>query len=269
MFSEKLVDDDISQTKCCSKKILIISILIPIIIIILIGIAILLFVLLKKDKDKDKDKMVGPYIKDIENYLIADFKLNETNQIINTGLSNTSKVVNYKSENGYFSGGQIKLNSTYNNCTIIAIVKYNKTSKERLFLDFAYYGGAIDFEELTKGNQRIIGIPYAGGQISTRYLFPNHSYINTYYNGKSFAENEDIFFALSTNSLNDENGGKFYVQVNEDYNEKNRWCNNIRNTFGLSSEHQFKEIRIYNVQLPKNNLDEEFKKTKIKFKHLL
>jgi hypothetical protein len=27
-------------------------------------------------------------------------------------------------------------------------------------------------------------------------------------------EGEDIFFALSTNSLKDETGGKFYVQVN-------------------------------------------------------
>ena len=170
MFSEKLVDDDIAPTKCCSKKKLIISILIPIIIIILIGIAILIFVLLKKNKDKDEDKIVGPYIKNIENYLIADFKLNETNQIINTGLSNTSTIINYNSENGYFSGGKIRLNSTYNNCTIIAIVKLNKTSKERLFLDFAYYGGAIEFEELTKGNQKIIGIPYAGGQIGTNYL---------------------------------------------------------------------------------------------------
>ena len=86
--------------------------------------------------------------------MIADFKLNETNQIINTGLLNTSTVVDYKVVNGYFSGGKIKLNSTYNNCTIIAIVNHNKTSKQILFLNFAYYGWAIAFKELLMGPRK-------------------------------------------------------------------------------------------------------------------
>ena len=220
---------------------------------------------MRYQKKNNKSKIEEPYINNISNYLIADFKLNENNTVINTGLSNTSRVVDYKEKNGYFSGGQIKLNSEYKNCTIIIIGKYNRTSKDRLITsNFAYHGGAIDFKELTSGSQRIIGIAYAGGEIETNYIFPKHSYLNPYYNGKYLVENEDIFFALSTNSLGDKNGGKFYVQVNEDYHEKNRWCERIKNSLGLSSDHQFKEIRIYNVQLPKKNLEEEFKNTGIK-----
>ena len=37
-----------------------------------------------------------------------------------------------------------------------------------------------------------------------------------------------------------------------------------KNIFNISSNHKFKEIRIYNTQLPKKNLQEEFKKTGIK-----
>ena len=154
--------------------------------------------------------------------------------------------------------------STYKNCTILAIVKYNKTSKERVFEDFAYYGGAIDFKEVTWNAQRVIGIAYAGGELGTNYVFPKkHTFYGKYYDGKYLKENEDIFFALSTNSLGDENGGKFYVQVNEDYNEKRRWCTNVRQAFNLSKEHQFKEVRIYSVQFPKKNLREEFQKSGI------
>ena len=222
MFSEQLViNDDINTNKGFNKKRLIIYALFPSIILLII--IIILIIVLSKRKNSNKLEIEEPYINNTDSYLIADFKLNQTNSIINTGLSNTSTVLNYKEVNGYFSGGQIKLNSTYSNCTIIAIVNYNKTSKERLFTtNFAYYGGAIEFQELTKGNQRIIGIPYAGGQIGTNYIFPNHSYLNPYYNGKYLVENEDIFFALSTNSLTDTNGGKFYVQVNEDYHENKR-----------------------------------------------
>ena len=130
--------------------------------------------------------------------------------------------------------------------------------------NFAYYGGAIDFQEIVNNNPRFIGVPYAGGLIETNYVFPNHSYLNKYYNGKYLVEGEDIFFALSTNSLNDDNGGKFYVQVNEDYHEKNRWCHRVRNIFNVSTDHHFKEIKIYNTQLPKRNVMEMFNKTKIK-----
>ena len=86
-------------------------------------------------------------------------------------MSNTSKIINYKIENGYFSGGQVRLNSDYKNCTIIAVAKYNRSSKQRLFEAFAYYGGAISFEELVSNNQRFIGIAYAGGLIETNYIF--------------------------------------------------------------------------------------------------
>ena len=264
MFSEKFVTDDINTNKSFNKKRLIIYFLIPSIIILTV-IIIIIVVSSKKGKNDEVKIKEEPYINNTDNYLIADFKLNETNSVVNTGLSNTSKVINYISKNGYFSGGQIKLNTDYNNCTIIAIVNYNRTSKDRLITsNFAYYGGAVDFKELTSGSQRIIGIAYAGGEIETNYVFPKHSYLNPYYNGKYLVENEDIFVAISTNSLKDANGGKFYVQINEDYHEKNRWCEKIKSTLGLSSDHQFKEIRVYNVQLPKKNLEEEFNKTGIK-----
>ena len=264
MFSEKLTSDDLpgADNKWSLKKKLLIFVFIPVIIVIIIAIILIVILLVKKSEKKEDNE---PYLENIKDYLIADFKLNDSaNEVINTGLSNTSKIINYKIENGYFSGGQVKLNSDYNNCTIIAVAKYNRSSTQRLFEAFAYYGGAIDFEELVTKNQRLIGIAYAGGLIETNYIFPNHSYLNKYYNGKSLVEGEDIFFALSTNSLGDKNGGKFYVQVNEDYNEKKRWCERVHSTFSISSDHKFKYIKIYNTQLPKKNLQEEFKKTGIK-----
>lgn len=261
MFSDKLVTDDISTNNHKQKRIL--KIIIPIASIVTIAIiAIIIFVATNKSEEEEKKtkEEIESYIDNIGNYLIADFKLNDNNEIINEGLSNTSKIINYKTENGYFYGGEISLNSTYSNCTIIAIAKYNKTSKDRLFTNFAYYGGAIDFKELTSNRQRIIGIAYSGGEISTNYIFPNHSYLNQYYDGKYLVEGEDIFFALST----DNEGKKFYVQVNEDYQEKKAWCESIRKKFGISSDHRFKEIKIYNTQIPKKNLMEEFNKTGIK-----
>ena len=90
-------------------------------------------------------------------------------------------------------------------------VKLTKTTKDRLFTTFAYYGGAIDFKELTSNRQRIIGIAYSGGEIETNYIFPNHSYLNKYYDGKYLVENEDTFFALSTNPSYNNNTGKYVV----------------------------------------------------------
>ena len=275
MFSEKLITDDINLNKFNLKKRL--KIIIPIIIIILVIIITIIIVSNqeskeeknnntneKEEKEEKEEEEEEKYLDNIQQYLIADFKLNSNNEIINEGQSNTSKITNYKIDNGYFYGGQITLNSSYSNCTIISIAKYNISTKDRLFLNFAYYGGAIDFKELTSDKQRIIGIAYGGGEIETNYIFPNHSYLNERYDGKYLLENEDVFFALSTNSLKDNNGGKFYVQVNEDYHEKKRWCEQVRKSFGLSSDHRYKEIRIYNTQLPKKNLMEEFKKTGIK-----
>ena len=57
--------------------------------------------------------------------------------------------------------------------------------------DFAYYGGAIDFKELTSNSQRKIGIAFGGGEIETNYTFPEHSYLNKYYDGKYLLKNED------------------------------------------------------------------------------
>lgn len=259
MFSEKLTEEDfpIKLNKWpLKKKILIFFVILTIIIIA----TILIIILLRKKTNSTEFIKNEPYIENINNYLIADFKLNDTSELINTGLSNTSTIIDYKKENGYFYGGRVNLNSTYQNCTIIAIVQYNKTSKDRLFGSFAYYGGAIDFKELTSNRQRKIGLEYGNSEIDTNYIFPNHSYLNKYYDGKYLVENEDVFFAFSTNR----NGSKFYVQVNEDYHEENRWCENVRKTFTLSSEHRFKEIRIYSTQLPKKNLQEEFNKTRIR-----
>ena len=145
MFSEQLViNDDINTNKGFNKKRLVIYALFPSIILLIVIIIIIILL----SKKSNKLEIEEPYINNVDNYLIADFKLNQTNSIINTGLSNTSTILNYKKENGYFSGGRIKLNSSYNNCTIIAIVNYNKTTKVRLFAgDFAYYGGAIDFQD--------------------------------------------------------------------------------------------------------------------------
>ena len=264
MFSEKLNADDIKpvDNKWVFKRKLLIYVVFPTIIIAIVA-AILIAILITKNNKKEEDLPPSIYLKNASLYLMADFKI-DGNQVINTGLSNTSKLIDYKIKDGYFSGGQIRLNSDYPNCTIIAIAQYNRTSKQRLFESFAYYGGAIDFQELVKNSPRLIGIAYAGGLIDTSYVFPNHSYLNKYYNGKYLVEGEDIFFALSTNGLNDQNGGKFYVQVNEDYHEKNRWCERVRKTFNVSTEHQFKEIKIYNTQLPKRNVMELFNKTKIK-----
>ena len=75
-------------------------------------------------------------------------------------------------------------------------------------------------------------------------------------------ENEDIFFHFSTNTLNNDNRGKFYIQTNEDYVEKFIWSHWIRYNFGLSSDFKLKEIHIYN-KLPKKNLEEEFKKLEL------
>ena len=269
MFSENLVADDINSKNWRLKRRL--RIIIPSCILVIV-IVVLIVVLIPKSEEKEENKKEEnkkeekePYIENIQQYLIADFKLNDNNEIINEGQSNkSSKINNFKTENGYFYGGQMDLNSTYYNGTIIVIAKYNFTSKDRLFTSFAYYGGAIDFKELTSNRQRYIGIAYGGGEIPTNYIFPNHSYLNKYYDGKSLVENEDIFFAVSTNSLNDAQGGKFYVQVNEDYQEKKRWCEYIRKNIKLSPDHRYKEIRVYNTQLPKKNLMEEFEKTGIK-----
>ena len=224
MFSEKLTSNDfesLTDKKWALKKKLVLFAFILLIIIIIILIIVIITSLTSKSNEPKKEEEKEEYIENIENYLIADFIFNYSNNaIINIGLVNTSKIINYKTENGYFYDGQVKLNKAYNNCTIIAIAKYNRSSTQKLFENFAYYGGAIDFKELTEKRQRIIGILYAGGEISTNYIFPNHSYLNKYYDGKYLVENEDIFFALSTNGLNDKNGGKFYVQVNEDYHEK-------------------------------------------------
>ena len=265
MFSDKLITDDINVNKGSLKSKL--RIIIPVSVIIIAIIVIIIIVVSKndsKDGKKKEEEEEEEYIDNITQYLIADFKLNENNEIINQGQSDTSKIKDYNTEDGYFYGGEIVLNSSYSNCTIIAIAKYNKTTKDRLFTTFAYYGGAIDFKELTENRQRIIGIAYAGGEIETNYIFPNHSYLNDYYDGKYLVENEDIFFAVSTNSLKDATGGKFYVQVNEDYHEKKRWCETVKKNFKISSNHRFKEIRVYNVQIPKKNLMEEFNKTGIK-----
>ena len=263
MFSERLNTDDIPVTdnKWALKKKLLLYVVFPVIIVVVV--VALIVILTNKKKEEEEDLPPWIHIKNASSYLMADFKI-DGNQVINTGLSNTSKLVDYEIKDGYFSGGQIKLNSDYPNYTIIAIVQYNRTSKQRLFENFAYYGGAIDFQELVNNNPRFIGIAYAGWLIETSYVFPNHSYLNEYYNGKYLVEGEDIFFSLSTNSLNVQNGGKFYVQINEDYLEKNRWCEKVRKTFSVSAEHQFKEIKIYNTQLPKRNVMELFNKTKIK-----
>ena len=219
----------------------------------------------EEEHEEEEHEEEEKYIENIDNYSIANFKLDENNNIINTGLSDTSKIINYKVEEGYFHGGKINLNSSFSNATIIGIVKYNYSSKERLFLnDFAYYGGAIDFKELTSNSQRKIGIAFGGGEIETNYTFPEHSYLNKYYDGKYLLKNEDMFFALTTNSLDAKSGGKYAVQINEDYIYKNHWCSAIKKSFGISNDHKFKEIRIYNTQLSKKNLAEEFQKSGIK-----
>ena len=267
MFSQKLITNDININKCDLKRRL--KIIIPIVILLLVIIIVIIVVSRPKKEDEPKENKSEEiekeeYIENITQYLIADFKLNENNQIINLGQSNTSKITNYQTKNGYFFGGDVVLNSSYSNCTIIAIAKYNKTTNDRLFTTFAYYGGAIDFKELTSNRQRIIGIAYSGGEIETNYIFPNHSYLNKNYDGKYLVENEDTFFALSSNPSYNNNTGKYYVQVNEDYHEKKSWSEAVRKTFKISSNHLFKEIKIYNTQLPKKNLKEEFEKTGIK-----
>ena len=99
MFSQKLITNDININKCDLKRRL--KIIIPIIILLLVIIIVIIVVSRPKKEDEPKENKSEEiekeeYIENITQYLIADFKLNENNQIINLGQSNTSKITNYQ-----------------------------------------------------------------------------------------------------------------------------------------------------------------------------
>ena len=94
MFSEKLNTDDITETenKWSLKKKLILFVLVPVIIIIIAAAVLFVFLFLKNKKEEEEDLPPWIYLKNASSYLIAEFKI-DGNEVINTGLSNTSKLI--------------------------------------------------------------------------------------------------------------------------------------------------------------------------------
>ena len=155
----------------------------------------------------------------------------------------------------YFIGGTVQLPSSYEKATIEVIMQYNKESTETALNGLSYYGGAFVFQEAKDpSNICQIQVPFGGGQIHTNHMLrPSINY------DKKVFGNEDSFWALTF----DKAAGNYAIQINDDYTEKQHWSNYINARFTLSSQHKFKEIKVYSTRLSEEELASHFSATHI------
>ena len=176
-------------------------------------------------------------------------------QVINLvdGKSMENAIVN---DDGYFTGGKVKLPSSYERASVEAVMVYNRESTDLpVGNGLSYYGGAFLFQEaVNPSNWGLIKTPFGGGQIGTSFILrPSLNY------NKRVMSDGESYWCLAF----EKHDSTHALQINDDYVEKAHWSNYINSTFTLSAEHQFKEFVVYSEKLTKEEMADHFTNSRI------
>ena len=186
---------------------------------------------------------------DLDDRIVAYYTVAGDNVI---NLVNGEKMENaVVDDEGYFSGGKVKLPASYEKASVEVVMVYNRESSDLpVGNGLSYYGGAFLFQEiLNPSNQGLIKVPFGGGQTGTNFVLnPSLNY------NKRVMSAGESYWCLAF----DKNESAYALQINDDYVEKQHWSNYINSTFTLSSEHQFKEFAVYSEKLTEEEMADHF-----------